>query len=207
MIDVDFSELKKVLYEAAKEYLNHPDTQPSTSKYMLIRWMSSISHGDVGRNRAHNLRAATQPDIKIYDDDLFILLDAVFKSSSSLLKKSIANCIFVGEYKEFSVVGGECYKLGKIESSVLLPDLIEEIKTFSDIYDLTTSELSSSKRFLKVSALEKLLNFLVEKNICDGDTHVSFTKDVAERLRILESAPVSTTQNSLPDDFVRGAGQ
>lgn len=185
MSEIIFPELKKALSRAALGYLNDPRTKKSTSTIRLFRWASDVFHGDVGRFRAENLKRSVDDHNHISSDDIFILLNAIFKSNAKLLKEYIANEFFVGKYEKTIIPGEGSYEGGDLTTPVFSADFFERVKYDSDAYDSYPSEGSLGMVFNNVSAVQSLLASLVKQYAKNKD----FENVVTQRLKELETKP------------------
>ena len=156
MTEITWSELKKAMNEAATSYRHNPKARISD----LWHW-----HGDEGLIRAENIERLTANSYHISNDDLFILLSAVFKSSNALALR-IAEKLFDGEYTTSSNILGHYYETGRIGSAVFSTSFLAELKNRSFAFKkISDGETSMDNIFDKFSATKGTIEFLTQKCI------------------------------------------
>ena len=85
---INWDELKKALHAGATAYINDPS----------VRSRKGWFHGETGLLRAQRLQVLTDQKKSPTNDELFILLRAIFQSSASGLQNAIAQKIISGDY-------------------------------------------------------------------------------------------------------------
>lgn len=178
--------LKKALYDAADSYLKHPDVQKTKSSLLLLRWIPNLPHGDLGRFRAENLKRLVDYRNEITNDDIFIVLNAVFKSTSNLLKRCIAGQLFGGEYHKIFVYRGVEHVDNTLVTNVFSEEFFLSVKTRNYAFQRSSTEIAQVDHFDKISAVQGILDHLVKNYVNDPN----FDLAVAQQLELLEKKPV-----------------
>jgi len=173
MVEIaSWSEIKKALHSAAHTYSVNP------------RNLHGFWHGEPGRFRAQNLERLTSSENDIKPDEIFTLLTAVFKSSSSGLAHLVSEALFTGIYVNHFIINGESRTDDTLASAVFSPAFLAELKCSEYAFKRNSDgETWSDKTFDKFSAAKGLMDYLVEKyaNKKDFDTQIERTIHMLEK--------------------------
>lgn len=167
--------LKAALYKAADSYFNDPSARKSRG----------IFHGDTGIFRAQNLMRITAPANDISNGEIFILLSAIFNSSSGLAF-CVAEELFSGAYESHFIVGSESWTKDTLGSTVFSPEFVIELKCNSNVLKRESDgEVWLTDRFDKLSVAQ----FVINDHFRKYENGADFSKQVRQTMTMLEKKP------------------
>ena len=172
---INWDELKKALHAGATAYIND----------LSVRSRKGWFHGETGLLRAQRLQVLTDQKKSPTNDELFILLRAIFQSSASGLQDAIAQKIIGGDYTLWVTAGADNCATNTLTSLIFTDNFIKKTANNSVCCDSSpTDETGGYIDYNKTKAMTWIVNEFTK--LIPQSEQENFYKTVKTQLISLE---------------------